>query len=166
MKPLPFGQPRPPIVKISPKDHEEKGSTTSGKDIKNLNNFFGHKATTTTNNKKPSIPSVPVLTHANNSSENLRPVVQKNINAFDDYYEKNSKFCPVIKQKKDEVSLSGDSYQSEGYVPIKKIYKNNAKSIADKLPSQSKNLVSIPLQNNQEPRVGFKSPNLKPANRS
>lgn len=107
-----------------------------------------------------------MVVHPNNSSENLRPVVQKNISAFDDYYEKNPKPYPQMKDKKNEVSLSGDSYQSEGYVPVKKVYKTNAKSIADKNMPKTKNLVAIPHQNNQAQRVGFKSPNLKPVNRS
>lgn len=41
-----------------------------------------------------------MITHPNNSSENLRPVVQKNTSAFDDYYEKNPKLYPQMKDKK------------------------------------------------------------------
>jgi hypothetical protein len=89
----------------------------------------------------------------------------KSGSVFDDYYEK--KPHPLQGgQKKDEVSMSGDSYQSEGNLPLKKVHNTNTRSIAEKVPLKTKNLVAVPLINNQEQRGGFKSPNFKSPNRS
>lgn len=67
------------------KEHEEKGSTASGKDIKTLNTFFA-KPTVNTQQKKPNIPLSKVVPPTNNSSDNIRPVVPKAGSVFDDYY--------------------------------------------------------------------------------
>ena len=80
---------------------------------------------------------------------------------FDDYYEKKTK----VVDKKEVFSMSGDSYQSEGYIGSKK-HVFTPKSIADKVHVKSKNIVTNTLIANQELRGGFKSPNNRMPNRT
>lgn len=118
------------------------------KEIKNLGSLLSNKPA----------PPPPGLVNLNKSSEGRKPGGQKTGSAFDDYYEKKPK---VPRDKKEEISLSGDSYQSENFNGLKKA-PNSPKSLAAER-SQKKNLVTpIP----SDARQSFKSPPNRPPQRT